>query len=203
MNIRLQYDLGFLAGVYYQDHLQINSYTVNLNLLTNTAISADTNVALERIKWFVYNALDSTVFFGPSDRARAEILATMGVNVTTLPDDPVDQIVGIMLYKKLNAIMQDRMSITALYVSSILGDNVWYQHDEDDYAGPFVQPGWWNQHNLCHSDIDVRKTTENVVKVQPNPWHELHLDWPEDLQMLDTGNVVFTNFKRNEDKPTQ
>jgi len=37
MNVRLQYSLEFLAGIYFEDQLQMNSYEVNLNLLTKTA----------------------------------------------------------------------------------------------------------------------------------------------------------------------
>jgi len=155
MNIRLQYELEFLAGVYYLDQLQINSYTVSLNLLTNSTALIDTNIALERVKWFVCSQLESTVFFGPNHHDQAEMFATMGTNVTTLPDQPVDQIIGIMLYQKLNAIMQDRMLITSLDISSVLGDNVWYQHDEDDSAGPFDQQGWWSRADPTHSNIDL------------------------------------------------
>ena len=203
MNIRLQYELEFLAGVYYQDQLQMNSYTVSLNLLTKTTAPIDTNIALERIKCFVFNELESTVFFGPDHHDRAEMFAAMGVNVTTLPDEPVDQIIGIMLYQKLNAIMQDRMLVTDLNISSILGDKVWYQHDEDDAVGPFDQPGWWNRADLVHNNIELAAVVENVVKVNPNPWHELHLNWPEEIIEKATGNVVFTNFKRDENKPTR
>lgn len=203
MNIRLQYELEFLAGVYYQDQLQMNSYTVSLNLLTNTAVPIDTNIALERAKWFVCSELESTVFFGPNNREQAEMFATMGVNVTTLPDEPVDQIIGIMLHQKLNAIMQDRMLVTGLDISSTLGDRVWYQHDDDDAVGPFDQLGWWDRPDPAHSDVDLTNVAENVVKVQPNPWHELHLTWPDELLPQTTGNVVFTNFKRDEDKSTR
>jgi hypothetical protein len=36
MNVRLQYDLDFLAGIYYDDRLQMNSYSVSMSLVTKT-----------------------------------------------------------------------------------------------------------------------------------------------------------------------
>ena len=57
MNVRLQYDLEFLAGIYYDDQLQINNYEVSINLLTKTTDSASTNVAMERLKAFVHGVL--------------------------------------------------------------------------------------------------------------------------------------------------
>ena len=72
MNVRLQYDLDFLAGVYYEDQLQMNRYTVSLNLLTKTRDSVSTNIALDRVKAFVHGALESTVFINSDNQERAE-----------------------------------------------------------------------------------------------------------------------------------
>ena len=62
MNVRLQYDLDFLAGIYYDDHLQINSYSVSMSLLTKTADAASTNTAMNRLKAFMHGELANTVF---------------------------------------------------------------------------------------------------------------------------------------------
>ena len=141
MNVRLQYDLEFLAGIYYEDQLQMNQYNVSLNLLTKTRDSVSTNIALDRAKAFVHGALESTVFINQANQERAEFMQMIGINVTTLPEEPVDQIIGMMLYYKLNAIMEDRMTVTQLDIASSLGDSVWYQHDEEDVTGPF-RWGW-------------------------------------------------------------
>ena len=129
MNVRLQYDIEFLAGIYYDDRLQLNKYDVSMNLLTKTKDSLSTNIAMERLKAFMFDELASTVFINQDNMERAEFLQMLGINVTTLPEEPVDQIVGMMLYYKLNAIMEDRMTVTNLDIASALGDHVWYQHD--------------------------------------------------------------------------
>ena len=50
MNVRLQYDLDFLAGIYYDDRLQLNSYSVSMSLLTKTMDAVNTNTAMNRLK---------------------------------------------------------------------------------------------------------------------------------------------------------
>ena len=201
MNVRLQYELEFMAGIYYEGILQLNSYSASLQLLTLTTDAMRTNIALERLKAFVYAELCDTVFIGPKDRDKAEMLTMLGVNVTTLPDEPVDQIIGIMLYCKLNAIMEDQMIVTKLDIQSYLGDSVWYQHDEDDAVGPFKQDGWWHEAGTRHY-FDTEPQSDNVVKVANKGWTEYGLDWPEAQES--TGNtVVFANFQRNENQPTQ
>jgi hypothetical protein len=198
MNVRLQYDLDFLAGIYYEDQLQMNRYTVSLNLLTKTKDSASTNIALDRVKAFVHGALESTVFINQANMARAEMMQLMGISVTTLPEEPVDQIIGMMLYYKLNAIMEERMTVTGLDIASSLGDNVWYQHDEDDVSGPFAGEGWWHQASMQHESVERESVPGNIVKVMSTGWYELNLEWPENTATTSNNTVVFANFPRNE-----
>ena len=198
MNVRLQYDLDFLAGVYYEDQLQMNRYTVSLNLLTKTKDSVSTNIALDRAKAFVHGALESTVFINQSNMERAEFMQMVGINVTTMPEEPVDQIVGMMLYYKLNTIMEDRMTVTGLDIASSLGDNVWYQHDEDDLSGPFAEDGWWYRASMQHESVERDPAPGNIVKVVSTGWYELNLEWPENTAPASDNTVVFANFPRNE-----
>ena len=202
MNVRLQYDIEFLAGIYYDNQLQMNSYSASLSLVTRTKDTKSTNVAMDRLKAFVYGELESTVFINQNYHEHAEMMQIMGANVTTLPEEPVDQIVGMMLYYKLNAIMERRMEIVQLDISSRLGDGVWYMHSEDDLSGPFAQDGWWHQSSLQHNTLDPTDAEINVVKVVPNAWMEYGLIWPETdtVQVNQTANtVVFANFSKHED----
>ena len=200
MNVRLQYDLEFMAGIYYDDRLQMNSYSVSMSLLTKTTDAVNTNIAMDRLKIFMHGELANTVFINQDARERAEMLQIMGINVTTLPEEPVDQIVGMMLYYKLNAIMEGRMAVTRLDLMSALGDSVWYQHDEEeDSPGPFRAEGWWHESTVQHNTVDMGDVGNNVVKVVPNAWIEYGLTWPEDTPEPTANTVVFANFSKNED----
>lgn len=197
MNVRLQYDVEFLAGIYYDERLQLNSYSVSLSMLTRTADPVETNIAMERLKFFMNGIIDNTVFINQEHTDQAETLLYLGANVTTLPQEPVDQIIGMMLFYKLNAIMEGRIEITQLDINSVLGDNVWYLHDEEDNPGPFATKGWWDDSSTQHETIELEPVNDNVVKVISTGWYELGLDWPEQVQPA--GNtVVFGKFPKNE-----
>jgi hypothetical protein len=200
MNVRLQYDTGLLAGIYFEDSLQINSYSVSISFTTQTSDTRAINVAMERLKYFLHGELSNTVFVNQAHREHAEMFYTLGINITTLPEEPVDQIVGMMLYCKLNAIMENRIVVTSLDVSSALGDDIWYSHDEEDSLGPLRQDGWWHKPNLQHNSIDFEDTPENVVRVQNQGWHELDLAWPEEQTQKTNNTVIYPDFKRNENK---
>ena len=198
MNVKIQYDTEFMAGVYSHDSLYLNSYSISVSLLTKTQDSESTNIAMERVKCFMHHVLCDTVFFGPNDHETAEVFQMMGTNVTILPEEPVDQIIGIMLYCKLNAIMQDRMCVTSLNISSILGDNIWFLFDEDDALGPFAKEGWWHEPSVQHTIEKPEAVPENVVKVTPSAWHEYGFIWPEDKSENRSNTVAYPNFKKNE-----
>ena len=200
MNVRLQYDLEFLGGIYFEEQMQMNHYSVSLNLVTGTADPTDTNIAMDRIKAFVFGELEHSVFINVAQRERAELMHLMGINVTTLPEEPVDQIIGMMLYYKLNSIMEGRMIVRSLDISSTLGDSVWYQHDaEEDSPGPFRAEGWWHEPTVQHNTIEADALADNVLKVVPNAWIEYGLTWPEDTAEPTANTVVFANFSKNED----
>lgn len=197
MNVRLQYDTDFLAGIYYDERLQMNSYSVNISMVTKTIDPVETNIAMDRLKFFINEVMSSTVFINQAHMEQAETLTWCGANVTTLPEEPVDQIVGMMLFYKLNAIMEDRIEIVRLDISSSLGEGVWYQHDEDDTIGPFATKGWWHDSSTQHDSIEVEPVSNNVVKVVSTGWYEADLDWPE--QASSTGStVLFGKFPKNE-----
>lgn len=197
MNIRLQYDIEFLAGIYYDERPQINSYSASLTMLTKTLDPVETNIAMDRLKYFVNEVLRDTVFINQAHTEEAEMLSYLGTNVTTLPEEPLDQIIGMMLFYKLNAIMEGRIEILELDINSGLGDHVWYLHDTDDDPGPFSKKGWWHDSSTQHETIEVEPSTDNVVKVISTGWYEAELDWP-DVPNPTGSTVVFGKFPKNE-----
>lgn len=203
MNVRLRYNITFPAAVWFDDELMMTNYTLALNFLTQTLDPQDQNIALERVKYFLLNELHSTVFINQAEVDRAEAFADVGLNVTTLPEEPVDQVVSIMLYYKLNAIMEGRMKITELVMSSEAGDSIEYFHSENEHTGLFPDTGWWHDATLCHSNIefDEEDSPENVVSIGANTdWEDQELGWSHAEVTTDLGQVVFANFGHSDNE---
>jgi hypothetical protein len=197
MNVKLQYDLDFMAGIWYEGQMQMNHYSLSMNLLTQTMDSAATNVAMDRLKYFVLTHMQNTVFISQEHIEVAELLKSLGVNVTTLPGEPVDQLIGIMLYCKLNAIMEGRMTVDSLNLASRLGDQVWYLHDAEDSLGMFAVDGWWHSPSAQHHTLNLDAYPANVIQVAPSAWIEHGLLWPEVAAESSGNTVVFGKFPKN------
>lgn len=202
MNVRIQYNIRFMAGIYYDDRLQLNEYTVKIYFMTNTENPADHNVALARMKHFIYNELESCIFVDESNEEQCQKFISAGLNITTMPGEPVDQLIGIMLYEKMSAIVEDKLIIGEIEISSMLGDGIVYLHGDNENVNDVVFPEWWRTSDLVHCNLDLINSDKVVTMHQGSVWREIDLQWP-DIEDDDpeTGNtIVYADFKRLDDK---
>jgi hypothetical protein len=201
MNVRLQKTLTFTSGVWYNntEHLQMNNYTVRVHLHTNTSNTADQNIAFGRMKYFVYYEMDSGIFINQEPKEKCLQLLSSGLSVITMPTDPVDQMIGIMLYYKLNAIMEQRLIVTEVEIESCFGENLVYLHHEDEDTTDIVRPKWWDTADLLHCDAELIQQDKVVAINHTRNWRELDLAWADNTSSTSSGNVVvFADFKRDD-----
>ena len=204
MNVRLQYPTTFTAGIFYAGEMRMNNYRVNLHLTTGVATGDEHNIALDRIKYFLHNQITSSVFVNRENLSSCQSLTSAGIRITTVPEEPVDQVIGIMLYCKLNAIMEQRMVITEIELASELGDSIVYMHNDLENMGPIEDSGWWHDPEPTLVDsavIDV----DNIVPLNFNTsWKELGLAWdtedvvnrPDEVD----NKVVFADFSKDDSR---
>ncbi len=197
MNVRLQYTMNFTAGVHYHERMVMNNYMLKVFMITNTTVAENTTIAFERLKYFIAE-LDSTVFVNSEEQLACQQYIDAGIKITTLPVDPVDQIIGVMLFHKLNAIMEDRIIMVETELSSVLGDSMVYIHSENETADNLVIPDWWMTPDLVHCDTELIDNDKVLAIHQAGAWRELDLGWIDTVQSDQTGNIVFADFKRDE-----
>jgi len=204
MNVRLRYTTKFTAGIFFSDRLHMNNYQVSLNMITASEDGDDHNVALDRIKYFIDHQLKHTIFINSANSNQCRALADAGLKITTLPEEPIDQVVGIMLYCKLNAILEDRMVVVEVEISSELGDNIVYFHDEEEPQGPFETVGWWKESDTVHCDFKLFDSEKVVALNHIGPgWNELGLHWEDSIKLdidIEDNKVVFADFAKDETK---
>jgi hypothetical protein len=203
MNVRLEYDMTWSAAIWFEGRLQINDYTAELAIYTNTSDQNDHVTSLARLNHFVYHELTNTVFIKQDDQEQMQLLTTAGINITPLPEEPIDQIIGIVLYCKLNAILEQRMVVTDVTIQSNLGDNVRYLHSDQEGVGPCEESGWWFDAGPIHSNFKpTNSSKKQVVKLNRTPtWRDLDLNWsgtPAPGADSVTNTVVFAKFPIDE-----
>lgn len=206
MNVRLRYDLPFTAGVYHNGNFAMNNYSLRLWMATVSDQAEDQTTAFERLKYFVYTCMENTVFIDAAQTEQCDKFLQAGLHITTMPGEPVDQLIGIMLYYKLNAVMENRMIVIETELSSALGEYMTYLHCEEENTVGYVQPDWWVSPDLVHNNIESVTVGKVVAIPHSISWQDIGLEWADDI--VDepaedtTGNiVVFADFKNtNETK---
>jgi hypothetical protein len=193
--------MPFTAGVHWEGRMIMNNYVIRAYMITNCADNLSQNTAFERIKHFVYGELNSTIFVNREHEEVCQNYVKSGLKITTLPAEPVDQLIGIMLYCKLNAICEEHMIINEIEINSDLGDNMVYLHAADESLGPFQEAGWWHDTDLLHCDVSLMDSDKVVAMHRAAAWRELDLAWPDSASTsADDNTVVFAEFGKDETK---
>lgn len=197
MNVRLKIKHTFCAMVHYEGQLFTNQYHVTIDLVTACRDHESQNIAMDRMTHMLHEVFTDSVMIDQVDSQQIELYRAAGMRVTTLPGEPVDQIIGLMLHCKMNAVCEGRMIISSVHLCSDRGDHVWYLHDENESVGPFHSTGWWNEATPANSH--PRANGETVVDLKTkSEWGKFNLDWPSDAPNTD-GKVVFAKFDRNDE----
>ena len=195
MNVKLRNRRDFLAATWLPDdhnNLMLNHYELNMTFITRANNQQEINTAINRVYYFIDQELSHTIFVQDHYPDVVRMLRFMNVNVTTVPHEPVDQIIGMMLFVKFRSIMEARVDIDSLEISSQQGGHVIYVHEHDDSLGPFDSPGWWHTTDTLHCD-DVQPCDDQTTSldIQPDQWRDLDLHWQP---TCDRSTVLHVDF---------
>lgn len=187
-----------MTGMVYENKFAVNQYSVTLGMITVSDDNDQQNIAYERMKFWLFNVFQDGILISEHSDALAA-WANTGSKVLSLPEEPVDQIVGMMLYLKLNSIMENRMVITDVELSSIEGDNTAYVHNHGENLGPLIEDGWWTDARPGWISTKSSGKRNKIVTLDRLPeWKDYDLDWAADTAS-DKNTVVFADFKRNDE----
>jgi hypothetical protein len=205
MTARVKSKFSFSAGVYFSNEYTINSYLIDIDFNVEAESIREQNIALERVKYFLEYVLQNSIFIDETCDEMIEKYLDADFRVCTLPEEPYDQIVGIMLISKLNAINEGKLVVTDISISSTMSEGVWCKHSIEENLGPFSTPGWWKESNVKINSLNKKNKSKKVLKLAKPivTWEELYLSWEEPILNITNGpsnEVVFANFDNKTDK---
>lgn len=188
MNIELEKSFSFSCVLPDPDSGPwINNYDVRLRMTVITEDSRDYNIAYGRIKHWFFEIMQDAVLCESGDTV--SIWTATGMRCVDFPVYPMDQVIGLMLMRKLNAITENRIVIHEISVSSPADDFVSYVCHQADHLHWFDQPGWWADSGPGHSSSTKKsRNTGKVISInRAQDWKDHDLDWTS--VNLNHGNV--------------
>lgn len=177
MNVKLRFDLNFRAGNWYDNEFLVNSYSVKLQLITQSEDPNDHPVCIGRIRT-VFELLENTVFVDQHHRDKIRELTDCGIHVVAFPQEPIDQIVGVVMFEKINAVLEGRMRVTDLDLNSDCGGNIWFLHNDHETVKEIPDSGWWSEPGPSCNNYHSANQGKKVVKLKKTiNWKLFDLDW--------------------------
>lgn len=202
MNVKLGYSLHLTAGIWWNGRLIMNNYDVTFKMLTVSSDHANQNIALDRLRYIADQCFADTVFICDTEQEQIKKLRAAGIKIAVLPEEPVDQIIGMVMFAKMNAVMEGNIVLRSVLLSSSAGDNVTYEHNHSEEIAPFDALGWWSDPEPIQDIVPIDSESDSVLVIPDNiVWRDLGLDWDDGTAETEVGNIlVFSEFKNDKDK---
>jgi hypothetical protein len=178
MNARIEKDFVFLSSVYFEKTHMLNLYTMTLYIDILTDNDKEQLTAMERIFYFLTNYVENSVFINKKEKKQIELYEKAGIQVLTLPEDPFDQIVGLILLRKFNSITEGRVNVTEIKFGSKLSADIRF-HNFDEESDEFDdETAWYNESALNVASTIKKTKKEKVVKFNDiEDWNKIGLVW--------------------------
>ena len=135
-----------------------------------------------KVEWFMnFPTKVKTINFKNISKSVSKKLAKkyqdIGFRTIILPNEPADQLTGLALYSKLQAVTEDVMDILDISLRSTMGGGISYLHNDEETAGPYEKPGWWSDTGPNCSTLP--STGKKIVTLNNPTWKSLDLDWDD------------------------
>jgi hypothetical protein len=200
MNIDLEKTFNFTSILVNADQDPFfNTYEARICMRTESENAQDYNIAYKRMKFWFYDIMDQCVLIEHND-PRVKIWQDTALKCLSFPTQPVDQVVGMMLMSKIKSIVEDRVSIQRISVSSPADDFIYYHCDGDDELHWFEEPGWWkNSGPMYNNDSGQKRRTDKVISLsRTTEWKQYDLEWYSEQE--NTANVTLISSFDRDDK---
>lgn len=207
MTARIIRSFDFQAATFFAGEFYMNIFEIDCQFNVEAESIREQNIALDRIKYFLSECLESAVLCHDKEIQAIEKFIDADLKVCSLPEEPYDQIVGIMLLKKLNSICEGRLVLTDITIGSKLSDGVSCLHSLEDNMGPFESRGWWSDTTPSFSTVTPKVQNKKVVKLakkNKTDWEDIYLSWDDSnvfakiTAVESNTEIVFANFDKTE-----
>lgn len=181
MLAHIRKDLAFVAAVHFENQFIINLYECDLRMVVHTSDVREQAVAQERLFYFVSNYLQNCLIISKEETEHIKKYEAAGIRLCILPDEPFDQVLGLILINKFNAIMEGRIEVTDLVFGSKITDFVKFELSTEDAESLYGNKSWYNENTVNLRDCDKSsKKKEKIVKLfDPDEWEKNDLTWKE------------------------
>jgi len=209
MNVKIGSKYKIFANMFAEDELIATRFEVNVKFITNSENPYEYATAINRAAFFLTEMCENAIFVDDDSLEEYPELDNMGVDIIVLPNIACEQIIGVMLFCKLNAIMESKVFVDELSIKVDAGRKYEYFHNREDPLDEFDEMGWWHEKTLSIRHPENLSSEKRQTYFESLPtWANLQLEMGEDeiTPPIDTkvdsdGDVLFVDFKKPSKDP--
>ena len=179
-NSRIQKNFTFQAAIHFNDKFFVNLYEMDAKMEIFTEDTREQNIAVERISHFLGSVIEDCLFVSINEKEAISKYSNAGIKVCTVPEDPYDQIIGMVLLNKCNAIMEGKIVMTDILFGSKLSNLIKFELNHEVAKVEYDGKHWYNDSTLCMMDKFSKKDKiVNLFDHKHDTWEDLDLTWKE------------------------
>lgn len=199
MYARIEREFEFQAGIYFEKSFIINNYKLLLQMDVMSEDIHEQNIAFERIKYFIEQSLENSIFIDYREKQQIELYTKAGHKLCILPDEPFDQIVAATLLSKINTITEKKLMVHEMKILSKISDGVSF-YLENDEIGNFTssEDMWFTENNSNINDLHKKINKKEKVlelKKENSDWNTIGLGWKSN-EDSDNNKILFANLEK-------
>jgi hypothetical protein len=187
----ISYETGFESVICLDNWLMPNLYRCKLDFEINTDDVDHQTIAFERCKIFIESIMADSLMINIENPLLPTLTKKTKQQIITLPSEPLDVIIAAMIFSKLNAILEDKMYLTNLQLTSSQGENIWVHFDQDFHDSfqqldnklftEIKETPWWRRSDASVSDWFEFNKKEVKFHKHVAKW-ESPLNWDDKVE---------------------
>lgn len=147
MNVNLNWSATVHTTVLVQDSILPNLYELGFDLVTNTNDGEDQFLYFNRMRWFIearFNLSTIAQYSNPHFKTMCDLDQT----IFQIDDIPSELLIAGILMRKVQAILDNKLILNRLTLSSSLGEYVKYSVMHDEIVDGVQHQSWVKEPNL-------------------------------------------------------
>lgn len=155
----------FSNTLFLKDKCWPNDTEVSIHMTPETDDVKNQHMSFEKYKYIFSKILQNSIFV---ENRNTKPIQKFNNNIIDFFNDPVDQIVGVCLLSKLNAVAGDHLHVDTLEIESWQGENLRFVISEnspeyDLLVNQNIKNPWWNDPSPRFGNIVYDSLTWNEL----------------------------------------
>ena len=182
-----------------------NYFSMGIEFLSTGDDGMEQVLAFDRMQCIIETMMSGAVFANVSNPLVPKLHKNFSAYIVTLPAEPIYYIIAATLFSKLISVVEGRLIVDSVSLSSKMGSDIINIIHEDELAGmdwmskhPIKDAtgndAWWHRTDAGCTDILLPGKDRSTVIHDVQYWKIFELDWNSAKSPVDTKEAQVVKF---------